>query len=95
MSESEAAAAARAAAGDNPNAAADAVFADLIGCSTVLAKLREWQATIKASQALGKDPLDSFELNFTFVGAPGECSKLLLCLGFNTTVSHHAAMMGC
>eukprot|EP00775_Hariotina_reticulata_P004272 gene4272-4525_t len=72
MSESEAAAAARAAAGEGPNAATEAVFADLIGCSTVLQKLREWQATIKASQALGKDPLDSFELNFTFVGAPGD-----------------------
>jgi len=48
------------------------VFADLIGCKSLLAKLRRSEATIKASQALGKDPLDSFELNFTFVGAPGE-----------------------
>ncbi|GFH21452.1 NFX1-type zinc finger-containing protein 1, partial [Haematococcus lacustris] len=45
---------------------ADQVFKDL-----VLAKLKEWQATIKASQRMGKDPLDSFELNFRFVGAPG------------------------
>ena len=47
------------------------IFGDLIGCQEVLAKLREWQATIHASQALGKDPLDSFELNFLFVGSPG------------------------
>jgi len=38
----------------------------------VLAKLKEWQSTIKASTRMGKDPLDSFELNFMFVGSPGE-----------------------
>ena len=47
------------------------IFKDLIGCKQVLEKLREWQATIKASQRLGKNPLDSFELNFLFVGSPG------------------------
>ncbi|WIA14243.1 hypothetical protein OEZ85_002779 [Tetradesmus obliquus] len=70
MSEADAAAAAARAAG-KAGAASEAVFSDLIGCQSVLAKLKEWQATITASQALGKDPLDSFELNFTFVGAPG------------------------
>jgi hypothetical protein len=70
MSDADAAAAAARAAG-KAGAASEAVFADLIGCKSVLAKLKEWQATITASQALGKDPLDSFELNFTFVGAPG------------------------
>ena len=54
------------------------VFSDLIGCKQVLDKLREWQATIKASQNLGRDPLESFELNFLFVGAPGEISILLV-----------------
>lgn len=34
-------------------------------------KLKEYQATIKASQKLGRDPLSSFELNFLFVGSPG------------------------
>eukprot|EP00198_Chlamydomonas_reinhardtii_P002822 XP_001692158.1 predicted protein [Chlamydomonas reinhardtii] len=48
-----------------------AIFDDLIGCREVLAKLREWQATILACQAIGRDPLASFELNFRFVGAPG------------------------
>ncbi len=38
----------------------------------VLDKLREWQATIQASQKLGRDPLDSFEMNFLFVGSPGK-----------------------
>ncbi len=38
----------------------------------MLAKLRDWQATIQACQRLGRDPLQSFELNFRFVGAPGE-----------------------
>eukprot|EP00882_Tetradesmus_deserticola_P018221 GHRQ01019564.1.p2 GENE.GHRQ01019564.1~~GHRQ01019564.1.p2 ORF type:complete len:101 (-),score=44.84 GHRQ01019564.1:328-630(-) len=71
MSDSDAAAAAARAAGKTSDAS-EAVFADLVGCMSVLAKLKEWQATIAASQALGKDPLDSFELNFTFVGAPGE-----------------------
>jgi hypothetical protein len=47
------------------------VFSNLIGCQQVLGKLREWQATIKASQNQGRDPLDSFELNFLFVGPPG------------------------
>ncbi|KXZ57083.1 hypothetical protein GPECTOR_5000g1310 [Gonium pectorale] len=47
------------------------IFGDLIGCKSVLAKLREWQATIRACQAVGRDPLQSFELNFRFVGAPG------------------------
>jgi len=42
----------------------------------VFAKLREWQATILASQRLGKDPLQSFELNFRFVGSPGETALL-------------------
>ncbi len=41
------------------------------GCREVLAKLREWQATITACQALGRDPLETFELNFRFVGSPG------------------------
>jgi hypothetical protein len=70
MSDADAEAAAARAAG-KAGAASETVFADLIGCKSVLAKLKEWQATITASQALGKDPLDSFELNFTFVGAPG------------------------
>ncbi|KAG2423774.1 hypothetical protein HXX76_015050 [Chlamydomonas incerta] len=48
-----------------------AIFDDLIGCKEVLAKLREWQATIRGCQAMGRDPLASFELNFRFVGAPG------------------------
>jgi hypothetical protein len=48
------------------------IFGDLIGCQAVLGKLREWQATISAAQALGRDPLDSFELNFLFVGSPGK-----------------------
>lgn len=69
MSEADAAAAAKAAAGHSDGT--DTVFADLIGCKSVLAKLKEWQATIQASKRLGKDPLDSFELNFTFVGSPG------------------------
>lgn len=61
---------------------ASAVFADLIGCKAVLEKLQEWQATITACQRMGKDPLESFELNFAFVGAPGDagsthCSCLL------------------
>ncbi|MEW5300661.1 MAG: hypothetical protein WDW36_003575 [Sanguina aurantia] len=48
-----------------------AIFQDLVGCTSVLEKLKEYQATITASQQLGKDPLDSFELNFLFVGSPG------------------------
>lgn len=47
------------------------IFSDLVGCQEVLARLQEWQATISACQALGKDPLESMELNFLFVGAPG------------------------
>lgn len=43
----------------------------LIGCQSVLEKLKEWQATIRASQRIGKDPLESFELNFLFTGSPG------------------------
>jgi hypothetical protein len=69
MTEADAANAAAAAAGKGDGS--EAIFADLIGCQAVLDKLKEWQATIKASQALGKDPLSSFELNFTFVGSPG------------------------
>lgn len=49
------------------------IFDNLIGCKAVLEKLREWQATIQACQRLGKDPLETFELNFLFVGSPGEC----------------------
>ncbi|MEW5313864.1 MAG: hypothetical protein WDW38_005396 [Sanguina aurantia] len=48
-----------------------AIFKDLVGCKSVLEKLKEYQSTITASQQLGKDPLDSFELNFLFVGSPG------------------------
>ncbi len=44
-------------------------------CREVLAKLREWEATIKACQALGRDPLDTFELNFRFVGSPGASER--------------------
>jgi hypothetical protein len=52
-------------------ATASSVFADLIGCKSVLSKIGEWQATIKASQKMGVDPLESFELNVAFVGSPG------------------------
>lgn len=66
--------AAAAAAGGAASAAG--VFADLVGCKSVLEKLKEWQATITASQKLGVDPLESFELNFLFVGSPGAaCSQ--------------------
>lgn len=47
------------------------IFQDLVGCKEVLHKLKEYQATITASQQLGMDPLQSFELNFLFVGSPG------------------------
>ncbi|KAG2495742.1 hypothetical protein HYH03_006339 [Edaphochlamys debaryana] len=47
------------------------IFGDLVGCRAVLQKLREWQATITACQALGRDPLQAVELNFRFTGAPG------------------------
>lgn len=47
------------------------IFKDLVGCKEVMLKLKEFQATIKASQRLGMDPLSSFELNFLFVGSPG------------------------
>jgi len=67
MTEADAAAAAAGGAATAAN-----VFADLIGCQSVLEKVKEWQATITASQRLGKDPLESFELNFLFVGSPGE-----------------------
>lgn len=48
------------------------IFSDLIGCTAVMNKLKEWQSTIEMSKRLGKDPLESFELNFRFVGPPGE-----------------------
>lgn len=44
-------------------------------CREVLTKLREWEATIKACQALGRDPLETFELNFRFVGSPGALER--------------------
>lgn len=75
MDDADRAAAAAAAGGDG----AAGVFADLIGCESVLAKLREWQATISACQALGRDPLQSFDLCFTFVGSPGEVRGTMQC----------------
>jgi hypothetical protein len=71
MTEADAAVAAAGGAG-----AAAGVFADLIGCKSVLAKLKEWQATITASQKRGRDPLESFELNLLFTGSPGEVAWL-------------------
>lgn len=47
------------------------MFEGLVGCEEVMMKLKEYQATVKASQKLGIDPLSSFELNFLFVGSPG------------------------
>lgn len=66
LTDADAAAAAAGGAGAAAN-----IFADLIGCQSVLGKLKEWQAIIKASQGLGLNPLESFELNFLFVGSPG------------------------
>jgi hypothetical protein len=56
-----------------PTSAADpeSIFSDLIGCQSVLQKLREYQATIKLAQDQGKDPLKLMDLNFLFVGNPG------------------------
>jgi hypothetical protein len=48
------------------------IFSDLVGCEGVLDKLREWQDTIKVARWMGQDPLESFELNFLFVGPPGD-----------------------
>lgn len=47
------------------------IFKDLVGNRAVLEKLKQYQATITASQKLGMDPLKNFELNFLFVGSPG------------------------
>ncbi|KAL6759018.1 P-loop containing nucleoside triphosphate hydrolase protein, partial [Haematococcus lacustris] len=57
--------------GDAEAVQVDQVMADLVGCEKVLAKLREWKATINASQRVGNKPLDSFEFNLLFVGGPG------------------------
>jgi hypothetical protein len=54
----------------------------------VLEKLREWQATIKGSQLLGKNPLDSFELNFLFTGSPGTVSVFCCQLSRNDTITN-------
>lgn len=54
-------------------AGAEGVLQDLEGCYGVMAKLREWQATIQASMDMGLDPLANMELNFLFVGSPGGC----------------------
>jgi Holliday junction resolvasome RuvABC ATP-dependent DNA helicase subunit len=47
------------------------VFADIIGCSEVLETLREYEKTIKVKRAQGRDPFDTLELNFLFLGSPG------------------------
>ncbi|GFH06095.1 NFX1-type zinc finger-containing protein 1, partial [Haematococcus lacustris] len=57
--------------GDAEAVQVDQVMADLVGCEKVLAKLREWKATINASQRVGNKPSDSFEFNLLFVGGPG------------------------
>ena len=45
-------------------------------CRDVLGQLRKWQAIIKQCQKMGRDPLQSVELNFRFVGAPGGLSMV-------------------
>lgn len=60
-------------AGDSAagTAAMDELFADLVGCSGVLRKLREIRDTIALAQQLGRDPMDDVETAFVFTGAPG------------------------
>lgn len=48
------------------------LFSDLVGCENIIAKLREYQQTIKAAKRLGKDPKTFIEYNFLFVGSPGK-----------------------
>jgi hypothetical protein len=63
-------------AADAGGTAAD-LFADLIGCRDMRAKLQEWEATIKVSKAQGADPIKAgLEMNFLFVGSPGKPRKV-------------------
>lgn len=44
---------------------------DLVGCEALRDRIKGWRATIRANQQRGRDPLDTFELNFLFTGSPG------------------------
>jgi hypothetical protein len=39
-----------------PGTGPEEIFADLVGCSTLIGRLREYQATIKVAQDMGHDP---------------------------------------
>ncbi len=47
----------------------------------VLAKMKQIEANVKMAKKKGKDPLESMELNFRFVGAPGTGEKVSHCGG--------------
>jgi hypothetical protein len=55
------------------------LFADLVGCEEILAKLGTFQAVAQAAKARGRDPRDLVPMNFVFMGPPGT--------GKTTTVS--------
>jgi hypothetical protein len=55
------------------------VLDDLVGCSSVLAKLQEWRAIIEMAKRTSSEPLQSMELNFLFVGSPGACAAAQRC----------------
>ena len=47
------------------------IFAELVGCDKIIAKLSEFRDTIELSRLTGKDPKENCEWNYLFVGAPG------------------------
>jgi replication-associated recombination protein RarA len=51
----------------------DEIFSDIIGCDKILAKLKEFQASIQFEQGRGNSGsrLSNIETNFIFVGPPG------------------------
>lgn len=66
-----------------------ALFAGLVACDSVIAKLGEYRDTIALCKTQGKDPKQFMDFNFVFAGSPGTGKVRDIVATVFVATSHH------
>lgn len=48
------------------------LFADIVGCGTIISQVEKYQRIVKNMRTKGKDPRTQVPFNFLFKGPPGK-----------------------